>query len=149
MWIHCVNHDFKSIALSKRISEFRTKLVSTFFWPLMHNACSHCPNARTSPNFPRSIFQILAKSIPSTSMGWNPIDTSTLRHHDASPCKFWFRGYNMERQLQFGNDKQSVLIYYSTFNLYTKNKLNIILITDTSISSIEQSLHRIEGKFQA
>ena len=56
----------------------------------------------------------------------------------------------MERQLQFGNDKQSVLIlYYSTLNLYTENKRNIILITDTSASSIEQSLHRIEGKFQA
>ena len=55
----------------------------------------------------------------------------------------------MERQLQFGNDKQSVLIYYSTLNLYTKNKLNIILIIDTSTSSIEQSLHRIKGKFQA
>ena len=55
----------------------------------------------------------------------------------------------MERQLQLGNDKQSVLIYYSTLNLYAKNKLNIILIIDTSTSSIEQSLHRIKGKFQA
>ena len=55
----------------------------------------------------------------------------------------------MERQLQFGNDKQSVLIlYYSTLNLYTENKRNIILITDTSASSIEQRLHRIEGKFK-
>ena len=67
MWIHSVNHDFKSIAFPKRISEFRTKVMSTFFWPLMHNVCSHCPNPRASPIFLRSIFPILAKSIPSTS----------------------------------------------------------------------------------
>ena len=58
MWIHCVNHDFKSIAFPTHVS---------IFWPLMHNECSHCPNTRASPIFLRSIFQTLAKSISSTS----------------------------------------------------------------------------------